>query len=128
MKRLDNVLWLATLAVIVATVFGVALSPVACLPTSPNAAPSPQAKLAMARDTFNATVNALADLREQGHFTDEQCKAITGLIAAGSVALDLWEAAISRGAPPEARAARFLAIMADLAAIHAGAGGGGRDG
>ena len=90
----------------------------------PNTPATPQAKLAAARETFNVTVNVLARYREQGRFTKDQARSITGLVAAGDMALTLWEGALARGEPPDAHVARFYAVVSDLVVIRHAIDGG----
>lgn len=90
----------------------------------PNAKASPETQLAMAREAFNATVNVLAELREQGRFTKDQARTVTGLVAAGDMALMLWEGALARGEPPDVPQARYYTAMADLVVIRRTVAGG----
>jgi len=62
---------------------------------------SPRAKLAAARVSFNAAMDVLITLREQGAFTEAQAKVASYYIEEGRRTLDRWQACINLEQPTD---------------------------
>lgn len=79
-----------------------------------------RAELVAAQKTFAATVDALADLRAKGAFTQNQADEITKAIIEGRKFLENWAAKAKAGTPQPDAWAAFQEIMARLNALKEG--------
>ena len=70
-------------------------------------------RLAAGRESFNATVNALAIAREEGQFTPDEAATITVFIEAGQSYLDRWQGAVEAGVD-----ARYWSDMAESVIVE----------
>jgi len=83
---------------------------------------TPEAKLALGRQAFNAAVDSLAALREQGTFDAGQAETIGRYIDLGQKLLDRWQAAQELGQPTAGIIEDFSFVLRELIAARNAAG------
>ena len=76
---------------------------------------SPEAKLLVARDTFDGTIEVLTLHRNAGAFTKSEGAEIMAAARMGELLLDQWQAAIKLKQSPAGPIERFNYVIRELA-------------
>ena len=79
---------------------------------------SPKAKLAAARESFNAAVDVMTALRVQGKFTKSQGQYAEEMMDHGKAILDRWQASILLGEPKQNFDEQLAYVKRELKAVE----------
>jgi outer membrane murein-binding lipoprotein Lpp len=107
-------------ALLLVTCLAIVLAGCASVPTALSTA-TPDDKLAVAAQTYTATVNALATYRAAGYFTPEEAGQLDILIKAGQSSLDHWAVANKLNQPYDGFVQDLNRTLLDLTAAKTAA-------